>query len=98
MTIHLARTSYFRVPGQQTLQFVEHSPIEETHDYAVCNCTRAVKDRPAGEPESTQQRIEFRAQVGDQETSLVLDGVSYLEAAARARGCPSGRCGVCPNW
>ena len=41
------------------LRYSENSPVKEECDHQICNCTKAVVDRPVGEPHQKQQYIEF---------------------------------------
>jgi hypothetical protein len=54
--ISVTRYSFFK--GEtQTLRFAEHAPPKEECDHPICNCTRHVAERPAGEPLQVTQSI-----------------------------------------
>jgi hypothetical protein len=56
--IHITRNLYYYTK-QNTLRYSEDSPVKEHCDHQICNCTKAVTERPAGEPDQKQQYIEF---------------------------------------
>lgn len=57
-----------------TLRYSENSPAKEECDHQVCNCTKAVKDRPEGEPNQKQQYIEFHKKDKDYNYEVGLAG------------------------
>lgn len=56
--IEVRRNLFFQSP-KGYLRYSENSPTKEECDHQVCNCTKAVKDRPDGEPNQKQQYIEI---------------------------------------
>lgn len=54
--IEVRRNLFFKSP-QGYLRYSENSSVKEECDHQICNCTKAVKDRPDGEPNQKQQYI-----------------------------------------
>lgn len=71
--IEVNRNLYFYTK-QGTLRFSENSPVKEECDHQVCNCTKAVKDRPDGEPNQKQQYIELIEKDKDYTYEVGLSG------------------------
>ena len=71
--IEITRKLYFDTK-QGTLQFTESSPVKEQCDHQVCNCTKAVKERPDGEPNHKQQYIKFHSKDKDYSYEVGLAG------------------------
>lgn len=59
--IKVSRHLFFKKPGSKTLSYEESAPAPEhkCEDHDVCGCTRAVSERPEGEPESVKQSLRF---------------------------------------
>ena len=72
MLIHVARTLYFGGERGGRLTFTEDSPAVEHTDHQVCGCTKHVKERPAGEPESRTHRFRVLGEVGRFRTEFCL--------------------------
>jgi hypothetical protein len=54
----LSATRYSFFKGEtQTLRFAEHVPPKEECDHPICNCTRNVEIRPAGDPLQVTQSV-----------------------------------------
>jgi len=56
--IEITRNLYFHSP-EGYLRYAERSPAKEECDHQICNCTKSVAKKPAGEPSQKQQYIEF---------------------------------------
>lgn len=73
METRVTRYSFFRDKHAFT-RFDEHSPplcVAEV-PHAICDCTRSVEDRPAGEPESVSQIIDFVETIGPYKMRLEM--------------------------
>lgn len=57
MNVTVERHSFFKSPEGDHLRYTERSPQCPEEDHQICNCTKNVKDRPLGEPESVSQDI-----------------------------------------
>ncbi len=57
--ITVRRNLFFYKPNEGYLRFTENSPFKEECDHQVCNCTKAVAERPSGEPEQKQQYVSY---------------------------------------
>lgn len=68
----ITRHSFFVTP-RGTERFTEHAPLcIEEPDHQVCNCTRAVTERPAGELESVTQIITFSEAIDKYQMRLYM--------------------------
>ena len=54
--LQVTRYSFFK-GDTQTLRFAEHAPPKDECNHPICNCTRHVAERPAGEPHQVTQSI-----------------------------------------
>lgn len=57
--IKVKRNLYFLTKENGYLRYSESSPEEKECEHHVCNCTKAVSEKPDGEPKQNQQYIEF---------------------------------------
>ncbi len=71
--IEITRNLYYYTK-EGTLRFRESSPLKEECDHQVCNCTKAVTERPAGEPNQKQQYVEFLSKDNDYNYEVGLAG------------------------
>lgn len=74
--IKVKRNLYFLPKGKGYLRYSESSPEDKECEHQVCNCTKAVTERPDGEPQQKQQYIEF---IRDDkfEVRLSADGCNF---------------------
>jgi hypothetical protein len=75
--IEVRRNLFFQSP-KGYLRYSENSPTKEECDHQVCNCTKAVKDRPAGESNQQQQYIEIVEKDKDYTYEVGLAGIGCL--------------------
>jgi hypothetical protein len=80
MMVEVRRNLFFSGVKQGYLRYSEISPPKEECDHQVCNCTKAVQDRPAGEPEQQNQHIQFVEKGKDYtyEVNLVSTGCQFV--------------------
>ncbi len=81
MTERITRHNFFHGETQHE-RFTEHAPLcveDVSHD--LCNCTKTVTERPAGEPESVSQIIEFAETIG--KYRMRLEMVSHFQGGER---------------
>lgn len=73
------RCSFFEVPHEPTLKYVEHSPFHEDEDHQICCCTKHIKHRPEGTPVSIQQGISIVGELDGRtfEFDLTHNGLMY---------------------
>ena len=57
MTIKVERFSFYKTDGGTNLRYVEHAPEGPHEEHFECGCTKNVKEKPTGEPDSVHQII-----------------------------------------
>jgi hypothetical protein len=62
MKIDVTRHLFF-TQNRRTLRYTEAMPPHVHEEGALCNCTEAVKERPAGEPYETQEIVTLSADI-----------------------------------
>jgi len=68
------RRNLFFDTSKGTLRFSENSPEVKECEHQVCNCTKAVTERPEGEPNQKQQYVTFKDKDEYYNFEVILDG------------------------
>lgn len=74
MDVSAYRSSFFRNPKGGTLRYLERSPHVHEEERAICGCTKAVSERPEGEPEQVGQGLEYTTRIGKYDVTIRLAG------------------------